>query len=379
MLFDMQKIGDAIVGWVTPDNPSIPPAVVIETPEGKKIEFQTNAPRPDVKAAGVHHTGEVGFYIAPPHVPGLKNIENLVIRDAYTGILLYREIQAEKHISKRVLRFEMQALPHDDVEDRWDSSFQLYYNGIERLPYETMFGVLNNPAIPSIAIAGRINLMRYEHLLKQCNYHVITLLRDPIEEFAERIMLAKLASQPDLATKYRHHMSGLEGYAMIARRADLEKPDTVIEAIAQLNDRQMDELANPLTRSISCLIGEAPRSEHVEIALARLSTMHLVGIRKQYESFRSSLSELLGRDVMGPDAAETSEIVKELAHEIRDVKLVRVMNTLDTKLYNYVETAVNRALETTTIENSPSTAPSTRAGLPATRNRNLDGRENAIR
>jgi hypothetical protein len=345
MMFDVHKVDQNIIAWITPDNPSTLPKVIIKSPEAPPLELETNELRVDVKAAGMHHTGQVGFQINRATVPELPSVDNLQIWDAHTNILIHREFNPDHHIPKRVLRFEMQAMPHATTESAWNDAFQLYYGGVERLPYETMFAVMNNPRAESLAIAGRLNISRYEHVLKEWDYKIVALLRDPYEELAERLLFVRYALQPNNADRFRHYLSGLDNYAIIARRIDFGNPGTLVEAFAQLNDRQMDEIANPLTRSLACGIDEIPRTEHVEFALSKLAAMSVVGIRSQYSSFRNNLRNLLGTDIAPQQAPATVSVAKALVAELKEIKLARTLISLDVKLFGFVETALQRALD----------------------------------
>jgi len=378
MMFDVDKFDGAIVAWITPDNPSTLPQISIKTPDGAQIDLESNELRLDVKAAGVHHTGQVGFKITRKTVPELRSFDDLEIRDSHTGILIHRDYKPDHHVPHRVLRFEMQAMPHAATEAAWNDAFQLYYSGIERFPYETMFAILNNPRARSLAVSGRLNISRYEHVLKQWQYKIVALLRDPYEELAERLLFVRYAMQANNADRFRQYLSGLDNYGIVARRIDFGNPATLNEAFAQLNDRQMDEIANPLTRSLACGIDEIPRTEHVEFALAKLAGMSVVGIRTQYSSFRSSLQTLLGADLAPEKAPATVSAAQALVDELKQLKMARALVSLDVKLFGFVETALRRALENPDLGFDLDALPE-ETGPATSDNRDAHEHESAIR
>ena len=64
MLFDMRRHGNAISGWVAPDNPGLVSKVRIVRPDGSTAELATNRTRPDV----VEHGLRIGGF-APAYQP----------------------------------------------------------------------------------------------------------------------------------------------------------------------------------------------------------------------------------------------------------------------------------------------------------------------
>jgi hypothetical protein len=344
MLFDIRRVDDSVGGWVAPDNPSTVPVVEIIKPNGEVIELATNFPRPDVKEAGIHHSGDIGFNINARTVPGV-DIENIEIRDKHTSILLYRPFRPEKHLKVRLCRFEMQAMPNAAIEALWERRFQFYYNTIERYPLDTMFGILQNPGSESIMLAGRFSLFRYEHLLRGADYKMVALLRDPIEELAERLLFVRYATSSNNYETFRHYLTGLDGLTLVARRLDLSQPETINEAFAYLPEKQRAELSNPLTRALACNINEDPASVHVEFALARLSALDLVGLRSQYDIFKQALAKLIGTDILGDRQPVNISEASRLAVQLAKSPVVQSLTALDVRLYKYVETAIKRAVE----------------------------------
>jgi hypothetical protein len=344
MWFSFQRSDDTISGWVSPDNPSTVPVVEIQQADGSVFEFETNIFREDVRDAGIHHSGEVGFVINSQTIPGI-DVDKIEIRDKHTSILLYRPPNKSMHLPMRVARFEMQAMPQAQMEAVWDSRFQLYYNVMERYPLDTAFGILNSDSSKSISLTGRFSLFRYEHLLRAADYKIIALLRDPIEELAERLLFVRYATATNNADKFRHYLTGLDGLALVARRLDLSEPATINEAFAYLPDKQRNELANPLTRALGCNVNEDPTSAHIEFALTRLSALDLVGTRSNFDKYKGALAKLLGTDILGERQPVTISEATKLAAHLKKSPIVQSLTALDVKLYNYVETAIKRAVE----------------------------------
>lgn len=346
MLFHIERHGSHISGWLSPDNPADVPRITITSPDGTSQEVEANVFRQDLIDVRIHPTGHAGFNVDQSVLPDLADfIENIEVRDAATGILLFRNFRADQHISAKVLRFEMQAMPYASIEACWDTRFSLYYNAIERYPFETLFGILNNPVAKSIALSGRPNLARYEQLFRDRDYKLVTLLRDPYEEFAERLLFLRYALSANAPTHFRDHSSDFSDLRIVTQRFDPSNLATLSESFAYLSERQLADLSNPLVKALACNVEDPiPRPHHVEIALNRLSTFDLVGIRPHFDVFKGSLAEVVGAPILQEQELVTMDHLKPIANELRNIKLVRSLLSLDARLYEFAGEAVRRAL-----------------------------------
>jgi hypothetical protein len=345
MLFHMQKLGDRIEGWVSPDNPSTMPRIRIFRPDGTVAELDSNVYRPDVRDAGLHPTGKNGFDINSTVFPDLAGIiDQIEIRDFHTGVLLYRPFDQKKHLSMKVLRFDVGAMPYAQIESLWNRNFALYYNAAERYPLDTMFGVLNNPVAQSLAISGRIDYNRYEHFFRERNYKIITLLRPPLEEMAERLLFIRYALAPQSPASFDAHLTGLRNLASIARGISLDRIESVDECFAKLTNEQKIALSNPVTKALCCAQDEVPRKKHIQLALSKLSTMDLVGVSSRYGHFSKMLSELLGRDLLAGATQPEISWTRRIADRLATNKRARSLVSLDLKLYELAEKAIERAI-----------------------------------
>ena len=338
---------------MAPDNPGTTAVIEIIAGDGTVTPMRTNTLRMDVCEAGFHHTGEVGFLINEETLPGFEAIRHdFEIRAQGSDLVLYRSVKPEIHLQERIFRFEMQAMPYAMTEAAWSRNFALYYSAVERHPFDTLRWILSSPDAPSIALSGRINLPRYEHYLRQHNFKFVAMLRDPYEELAERILFSRYARSANANPELRHHMTGFEGLEHVSRRINLAVPSTIPEAFAYMSDKQIHELSNPVVTALTCNMDEYPTRLHVEVALNRLATMDLVGVRSRYPHFKSTLAAVIGRDIL-PDEPTKIESVSALVPHLREVKLLKSMFKLDELLYQYTQEAVDRALKM-----SPSTPPS---------------------
>src|SRR5205823_5920919 len=162
-----QDAGTFISGWVTPDNPSAIPSIILSVPGQPDIEVPANRPRPDIRNLGHHTTGTVGFYIDEQIVPNLASLVDLSIREATSHVLLHRRSSG---LSLKLFVFEIsmgsaQASANIDLSGR----FALAYDRIERYPFDTAFAVLNNQFAQSIYASGCPSFQRYQNVLRANN------------------------------------------------------------------------------------------------------------------------------------------------------------------------------------------------------------------
>ena len=345
MLFHMEKYGNRIEGWLSPDNPGAVPRIRILRPDSTVAELEANVIRPDVRDQGLHPTGHNGFAINDTVFPDLAGmIDQIEIRDADTGVLLYRPFKEEKHVPLKVLRFEPQAMPYAQIESIWDSHFSLYYNAAERYPFETMFGVLNNPATKSISISGRLNYGQYEHYFRDRDYKIISLLRHPLEEMAERLLFIRYALAPQSPVSFDAHLTGLRCLGPVAQRITLDRMESIDECLARLSAEQKTALSNPMIKALACKPGEVPRKRHVQVALSKLAAMDLVGVRTRYDQFKHMMAELIGRDILANSVQPEISWARRVSEQLRKLKSAQSLVSLDMQLYELVERAVGRVV-----------------------------------
>ena len=345
MLFHMEKYDDRIEGWLSPDNPGAVARVRIMRPDATVSVLEANVFRPDVRDLGLHPTGHNGFAINDTVFPDLAGIiDQIEIRDADTGVLLYRPFKEEKHVPLKVLRFEPQAMPYAQIESIWDNHFSLYYNAAERYPFETMFGVLNNPAAKSISIAGRLNYGQYEHYFRDRDYRIIALLRHPLEEMAERLLFIRYALAPQSPVSFDAHLTGLRCLGPVAQHITLDRIESVDECLARLSMEQKAALSNPMIKALACKADEVPRKRHVQIALSKLAAMDLVGVRTRYDQFKHMLAELIGKDILANSVQPEISWARRVSEQLRKLKSAQSLVSLDMQLYDLVEKAVGRVV-----------------------------------
>lgn len=345
MLFDIRKSGNAIQGWVSPDNPGKPPVIKIIRPDNTTMRVETNQFRPDVRDSGLHPTGHNGFLIDARSFPALAPvIDKIHIVDEATDVLLYRPYNQAEHLPLKIFRLELQAMPYAQLEAAWDSNFALYYNAVERHPFDTLFAILNNPTAQSIALSGRPSFQRYNALFRDRGYKIVTLLKHPLEEMAERLLFVRYVLQPSSPKSFKVHLGGLHPLGLAVQNIDFDKPESVAAFFSGLSFQQRAALENPMVRVLACNVNETPERRHVELALSNLAGMDVVGVAHRSGDFHQILTELLGRDIYAAGVPGVPAVIKSIAEGLADVKAARDLVALDIALFELVEEAIGRVL-----------------------------------
>jgi hypothetical protein len=339
-------VGTAIIGWCLPDNPSTVPRICISIPGKQKIEMTANVLRSDIKNSGQHSTGIVGFVVDETIVPELSFIKEIEISDSETQLVIYRRIDSVQPIDRKLFRLELQVMPKIRLEKIFTNHFALYYQAIERYPFDTLFAVLNNQYARSIYASGRPSFIRYQQLLRERGFIVVAMLANPFEELAERLLFAQLVFRSNqVATNMTNYLAGLDPVIELAGSIDFGDSATIERAFSSLTEAQEQALANPFVRVLACKIDDIPNEHHVGVALDNLATMDLVGIRNRFSEFSEILHEILGHKILGSFELSDVAAAKSLSNQLAAIRGVRRVLELDLALYSYAEEAFESALD----------------------------------
>jgi len=344
MLFHMEPHDGTLVGWVLPDNPAAMPRVKIFGPDGLLVELEANALRTDLRDRGMHETGMAGFVIDSKILPKPELFNQIEIRESNTNILIYRAFQPGAHIEQKLFRFELQAMPDTKTEELFARRFNLYYGAAQRFPQETMFGVVNNPAAKSVYISGRLNFQQYEQLLREREFKIVALIRNPYEEMAERLLFARYVSAADIAPFVLDYFQGLEPLKDLVKTIKFDDAETIKTAFNAMTEEQRTVLSNPLVRALACTLEERPKAGHVEIALSKLARMDLVGLRNRFVDFKSIMAEVFGVDILGNHELSALTWVPRIVEHLTQIKQARTLISLDLDLYTYAEQAITEVI-----------------------------------
>lgn len=336
-----QDSGTIISGWVIPDNPKAAPVLTIRRPGRPDITHVANNLRPDIQKLGLHSTGTVGFNIDASVVPELAACPDVSIWDQHTGVLLHRRAPGIPH-KLFIFDISMTAAASAAMNEQLGSRFTMTYEAIERHPFDTLFGILNNQFSQSIYASGRLALLRYQSLLRANNFLCAAILRHPFEDLALRLEIAQRAAL-SVPIEAENYAFGLEPIIELMRTTSLGDLPSLQMAINNMTSEQSLVISNPLIKALACTGDEPPDRRHIALALENLAAMQVVGSYGRFDDFRSSLSDILGEPLLQTYAPQLSLDVKEASSVLARLEPVRRLLSLDLALYSYVEDAFNAA------------------------------------
>jgi hypothetical protein len=330
-----EDMGSGLSGWFMPDNPATAPRVVVQLSADQHMVIDANILRPLLKEWGLHNTGVCGFHLDESNCPGLTNAAELEIRDADENFLIYRRRVGAELIDARFFRLEPQlfrALPLDQYFER---RFQMSYCGLQRHAEETIQSIFSLGFCRSLYASGQIFWRFWEPLLRDNGYRVGVLLRDPYEEFAERVLLLKLASGhrgadiSDIIDPSVQAAAGALHEVDLQNIAELER----IITSASLDLRRI--LYNPLTYLLAAKNPfDSPQTPPVAVALESLADFDAVGLREETTPFFDVVSAALDLPTnLASLTLPSSNTVAEWATFLRGRASVQGMIEMDIEVY----------------------------------------------
>jgi hypothetical protein len=345
MFFNIDSdTGDAISGWIAPDNPSVAPRIAILVPGRAEVLFEANVHREDVRELGLHASGQVGFVVSDAVVPGIANVDDIEIVEADTRIPVYRRFKPDRHLERKLFLFDSSVMPQRRIIQNIAERFALNYANSERYSLETMIVLLNNHFSKSLFFCGRSNFSRYASFLENGGYIRAALLREPLQELAERLLFLSLLSRTDAGHLLPHYTTGLAPLIGFAKDLKFNDQRALLSAFRQINDEQRQALTSPMVRMLGCSVDEMPTHNNVSLALDHLSSLDVVGTRSRYPLFKALLGQFVGGDVLGPEQPTTLSAVQALAETLSRLGIVLDLLEHDIALYAYVEEAVAQGL-----------------------------------
>ncbi|WP_292533257.1 hypothetical protein [Methylocystis sp.] len=336
--------GNAIAGWLAPDNPSAVPKILVRRPGEEDIEIVATIERPDVLNLGVHATGLVGFRIDETIVEGLPGVEDIELLEADTGILIYRRFKEGKHIERKFFLFDSSIRPIEKLGGRSKNLFTLTYPSTERYGFETMLVLINNSFNKSIFMSGRSSFPRYSHFLSNAQFTTAALLSDPFEELAQRLVILSLIQKSDSARMLPLLFTGLTALTKFVSDISFENSKGMLAKFRNVTDEEREALVSPMTRMFGCIPGEAPERRHVTAALENLASMDVVGVRSRFRDFSALLAGMLGHDLTGDYEPVVHPSISALADRLSRISLVADLLEDDLALYSFAEESIVSAL-----------------------------------
>jgi hypothetical protein len=346
MFFNIDSdTGKVINGWIAPDNPSSIPKIIVSTHGRPEIVLEADVPRADVRDLGLHTTGQVGFRLTDDIVPGMSSAADIEILDADTRILLYRRFQPDRHIERKMFLFDCAAMPQRRLMQNVSDFFSLNYANSERFSLETIIVLLNNHFSKSLFFCGRPSFNRVGSFLENGGYFRAALVRDPIEELAERLLFLNLLSRENAAQFRSIYSTGLTSLIGFAKDLDFADHKSLLSAFRQIDLEQRQALVSPMVRMFACTLDEQPTYNHISLSLEHLSSLDLVGSRARFTAFQTMLEQFLGVDAFGGESPLTSPSVAPLAESLSRIGIVLDLLEHDIALYEYVEDSLATGLK----------------------------------
>ena len=336
--------GHVVRGWIVLDNPSQIPSVTVIVPGRREIAFEANVLRPDVQELGIHVSGQVGFEIDATLVPGIEAIDELELVETESRLPIFRRFN-EHHIEQRLYLFDAGVLPQRQLMQTLTASFTMSYLNTERFALETMLVIINNKFSRSTLMYGRSNFNRYASFLNNAGFMRAAFLREPFEEFAERLMFLKILAKSPASKLAGINATGLETLIDFAGNLPIDDPKGVLMAFRSLDREQRQILSNPMTRLFGCNFDEIPERKHVGVALENLATMDVVGTKTRFDDFRDLLAGTLGRNVLGELRPLFFEPAVQFGETLSKIGIVTDMLEHDLELYSFADQAIQSVLE----------------------------------
>ena len=338
MLFNVEEDrGDFISGYVVCDG-FIDTARIELSSRGVVVhETLADHPREALVAAGRHRTGLCGFALDDKAVPGLPAMQDLEIRDASTGALIYRRPRP-RQVMRRVLRLETHIFPLWRLDNALNEHFQYSANQIEACGRETTSQMFMLGNIPSVYLSGRLLYRAFEQFIEG-QFDVIFSMHHPYEELAERlIVLGQIKRTGNGILGLRENMS-LEPTMAFAQNLPLSNERELARALRDIPSPVARVLANPVVRQLTTSSPEEmPIKSAVSSALTTLSSFAVVGLRRAPKTFISALTELMQLDGQPPDSARLPGVTA-LARMLKRTREVEWLIEQDLALYDHIAEA----------------------------------------
>lgn len=337
-----QDSGDFIAGWIVPNNPNATPSVKVVVGGEEVAVIVANVNRTDIKELGLHSTGLVGFHLDENLLTGISAATDLQLIDHETGVLVHRRSPVPFLIEERVMFFNLCVVPQIRMRNDAANLFALSYANSERINYETLYSILRNHNAHSIFVMGRTNHNRIYEALSSSGYKRMALLREPVIELAERLILIKQISRSTKRSMLENLVFGVENLFSFVETADLEDEASLQDAFHQMRPQQVRAIADPFLSAIVCDTGDEPEERHISLALDRLAEFDVVGVEERMDAFNICVEEVVGRNMFAAYDPYQLPGTPELVDRLRNIDKVAEYLEYDTVLYREVKGVIDR-------------------------------------
>lgn len=345
MLFNIEfDEGHVIEGYLVPDGFAEEPTIFVSNGMEALVELECREPREAVRASGRHASGRVGFRLDGHTVPGLAEKTHLTIRDARSGMLIYRR-GSRPWKRKRIVRLETQLVPQAALDRSIEDNFQYAISRTERFGLETTLQVFHLNNAPSIYLAGRLQIRTFEQFMER-GFEIAAMLTEPYFEMAERLWLLKrFSTLPETLFGPRDRMI-LAPVAQNFATIDLTSPKALRSALKATDYATERILKMPLTRQLAALRpDEEPTRRSVAGALDIVSRFAITGLRAHPETFTHPFAELIGMDPASIEVPKQHPAVAHLAELLRELPQAEALLETDLMIYHFASQAISSHMQ----------------------------------
>jgi hypothetical protein len=336
MLFSIDKdSGSRIVGWVMPDNPAAIPKVIVHLDPERHVVIDAFVYRPLLREQGLHNTGLCGFVVDEKNCPGVTAAADLEIKDADNQILIYRRRPTSQLAEAKLLRLETQLVRSHSLDSALSGGFHMAYHSLELLPDETTRAILGISFTNSLFVSGRIFWRLWEPIVRDRNFKVGVLLREPFEELSERLLILKWASLSGSNSVASLLGQTVQSCARVFRNIDLTDLSALQTVLSRPPDKLRAVLFNPIVYQLAAPNAfDPPQAPETATALDSLAEIDAVGLRNDAGSFLQLLVALLDLPLCLPDVSlGTGPTVSGLADVLREMGPARALIEKDLEVY----------------------------------------------
>jgi hypothetical protein len=345
LLFNIEfDEGAVIEGYLVPDGFTEEPSILVSDGMETLLELDCRDPRDAVRISGRHSSGLVGFRLDDTNIPALADRQELTIRDAKSGLLIYRR-GPRPWKRKRLVRLELQLVPLAALDRSLEDHFQYSISRAERFGLETTLQVFHLNNASSIYLAGRLQIRAFEQFMEK-GFEVVAVLTEPYFEMAERILLLKrFSTLPEIMFGPRDRMVLAPAAAHFAN-VDLTSPKSLRSALKTVDPALARIIRTPLTRQLTTLLpDEEPTRRSVAVGLDIISRFAVTGLRAQPETFTLPLAEYLGIDPASIDRPKQHHAIAELAEVLRDIPQAETLLETDLVIYHFASQAITSSMQ----------------------------------
>ena len=339
MLFSIeQDEGHRIVAYVVPDGFSGIPSVRLISGGADVLVCAANEERHALVDAGRHETGRCGFNIGENLVPNLAELNDLMIVDQETGLLIYRRASPD-YINRKVLRLETHLFPLWRFDENFRQKSQYFQRGLEHFGRETVTQMFLLNQIDSVYLSGRLLYKSFAYWIEN-GFDMALIMRDPYEELAERLLVLSLVGGD--APKYLGERDAARFAPAIAYAASLPMDNKrhFQRGLMDMPSNVAALFTDPLVRQLTTSnTDDRATSSAIAGALDVLASCAVVGLRKDPTYFSQAMAGWLGLDPHNLSMIPEFPRITSLALLLKESKAVDHLLELDLEVYETVRTA----------------------------------------